>query len=959
MSLLLPSSQSWANSAPRGKNSVDTVPLEKARDHNKPQKDWPPGQFDDEGTELSKDAKFWKIYVEETDRWDAEVIDGWNRSLDVILVFAALFSAILTAFLIESSKRLQQDPIDNSAQSLLVISQTLLAVANGLPPPGLDVLSLDSTETFTPTRNAIVINTLWYLSLSISLATAFIAALAKEWCQSFLSGRTGHPCIQARRRQQKWTMIESWRMEELITLLPTLIHIALLLFSIGLCFYVGDLNPTVAIPVVCVTGTAIGFYVCSSLAASFLEFFPYQTIISKMLGSQVIRPWIIVALFLVDMFLILLSLLMLIAVTATIPVTMFCGPAVGSQVLRVMDYLSKQPQRSFNRYRKQREESVRHDLVTSQALSWMVKYCEVPNSIDITLQAIAGATRGLPLQPLEECHAALKISQRLVSSNLYSDTEEHQRHMKLYLRALAVLTPAQPQQELIIRTNSVTAYLEHLKALIWELQSQNDNSVASLMVDTQFITNDHNISALRIGSIAASQCLVVMDRSYTDENTTIKPFLQLFQQQFELVQVNQTHPASMMALLNTGSMLSVLSASSNDSTVLPSELIQTFSSQLLSVINDRAAGPNNEFEAQIPGALVAYCLLQNRHIMPEHTNLGDVLSVLIHLRSLVWSDLQEFIAFGLLEIVSDPEYYIVDPGQMPTFEAIQEGAKQGSTGIVPADYYYPINPNHFDVLKSLRTLRNVYALAGVGSPHAWAYVFVVGSIIRIRSRRLSTSTSGDITDHCVYLLSKFCFPRLSVELVEALEKRNICARLEIKSSSKSSNLVKQFIVVSQLWLLHALYLDPILYTSSDSTSLLHRYQACFSTQDVGEIEKRKHNFGEKIEELSHNLSEDDIGVGSFEIYYHRVLECVFQARDTPLSDHRWDSINQKLAGTPTILRGLGSFLQLPMRSPLAGTPNLSEHAIIEVPDDAEPGRTADLGAGSTSPETNALPSLPI
>ncbi|KAG8681696.1 hypothetical protein FRC11_000777, partial [Ceratobasidium sp. 423] len=174
-----------------------------------PQKGGGQDYFDEEGTELGKDAKFWKVYVEETDRWDAEVIDSWNK------------------FLIESSKKLQQDPADTSAQSLVVISQTLLAMANNLPPPGPDTLPSNGIEAFTPTYNAIVINTLWYLSLSISLATAFLAALAKEWCQSFLTGRTGHPCIQARRRQQKWTMIENWRMEELITLLPTLIHIAL------------------------------------------------------------------------------------------------------------------------------------------------------------------------------------------------------------------------------------------------------------------------------------------------------------------------------------------------------------------------------------------------------------------------------------------------------------------------------------------------------------------------------------------------------------------------------------------------------------------------------------------------------------------------------------------------------------------------------------------------------------
>ncbi|CAE6451096.1 unnamed protein product [Rhizoctonia solani] len=364
MSLMLPGNLSGGGSIPRTMSSGDsTTPYNKDLDHAKiddalapgmiavPQpgeasqmdgqlqdtsgpetiaakmlrKNGPPDHFDEEGAELGKEARFWKVYVEESDRCDAEVIDSWNKSLDVILVFVIYnhsfgFARLLTIprlyrlrfslpsrlrkldkhalnglssltigsrFLIETSKKLQPDPADTSAQSLLLITQTLLAMANNIPPPGLDVLSPNGTDTFTPTRNAIVINTLWYLSLSISLATAFIAALAKEWCQSFLAGRTGHPCIQARRRQQKWSMIETWRMEELITLLPTLIHVSLLFFSVGLCFYVQELNAAVAIPVVCVTGVAVGFYACSSLAASFIEFFPYKTIVSKMFGSTI------------------------------------------------------------------------------------------------------------------------------------------------------------------------------------------------------------------------------------------------------------------------------------------------------------------------------------------------------------------------------------------------------------------------------------------------------------------------------------------------------------------------------------------------------------------------------------------------------------------------------------------------------------------------------------------------
>ncbi|CAE6457954.1 unnamed protein product, partial [Rhizoctonia solani] len=92
----------------------------------------PPQEFDDEpGKELGPDAQVWKAYVRETDQVDGELVDGWNKSMDVILIFAALFSAISTAFVIESYKNLKQDPVDLSAQTLLIISQTLAVIANG------------------------------------------------------------------------------------------------------------------------------------------------------------------------------------------------------------------------------------------------------------------------------------------------------------------------------------------------------------------------------------------------------------------------------------------------------------------------------------------------------------------------------------------------------------------------------------------------------------------------------------------------------------------------------------------------------------------------------------------------------------------------------------------------------------------------------------------------------------
>ncbi|KAF8598465.1 hypothetical protein BDV93DRAFT_512473 [Ceratobasidium sp. AG-I] len=161
------------------------------------------GGGEEYGAELGKDARFWKTYVKEADQWDAELVDGWSKSLDVILILvkAALFSAISTAFVIESAKGLQQDPAESSARSLLLISQTLLAMSSSnqqaSPVPAL----MDDND-FTPSASTVCVNVLWFLSLSLSVAVSLVAMLAKEWCYSYMSGRIGHHCGEFRPSQE-------------------------------------------------------------------------------------------------------------------------------------------------------------------------------------------------------------------------------------------------------------------------------------------------------------------------------------------------------------------------------------------------------------------------------------------------------------------------------------------------------------------------------------------------------------------------------------------------------------------------------------------------------------------------------------------------------------------------------------------------------------------------------------
>lgn len=104
------------------------------------------------------------------------------------------------------------------------ITQILRAMsANQTVSPTLD----SDPEAFSPSAAAIWVNILWFLSLSLSVSVSLVAMLAKQWCYSFMSGRSGQPHIQARMRQRRLEELERWKMPEILAFLPTLIHLSL------------------------------------------------------------------------------------------------------------------------------------------------------------------------------------------------------------------------------------------------------------------------------------------------------------------------------------------------------------------------------------------------------------------------------------------------------------------------------------------------------------------------------------------------------------------------------------------------------------------------------------------------------------------------------------------------------------------------------------------------------------
>ncbi|EMD31568.1 hypothetical protein CERSUDRAFT_26415, partial [Gelatoporia subvermispora B] len=112
---------------------------------------------------------------------DEDMVKAEKEEIDTMLVFAGLFSTVLTAFNVESYSLLQAPPPptpDPNTQILLQILEQITRVggnASVAPPPTVQ------QDNFQPPAVVVWINICWFSSLVLSLSAATIGLLARQW----------------------------------------------------------------------------------------------------------------------------------------------------------------------------------------------------------------------------------------------------------------------------------------------------------------------------------------------------------------------------------------------------------------------------------------------------------------------------------------------------------------------------------------------------------------------------------------------------------------------------------------------------------------------------------------------------------------------------------------------------------------------------------------------------------
>ncbi|KAJ7670677.1 hypothetical protein DFH06DRAFT_140384, partial [Mycena polygramma] len=190
-------------------------------------------------TTTDKKTNFWNLYKTLADEHDREFLQKYSTDLDTSLIFAGLFSAVSSAFIIQIQPEIQP----HNTLRVTLVAQCLL-----------------------------------YVSLCSTLLAALLAVLGKQWLMYYsAAGERGTVEARGLERQRKLDGLRSWKFDTVLQIFPLLLQFGLLVFGAALSVYLWKVH--LALAVIVVSFTAFGFlsYISLLLSAIIFPDSPFQT----------------------------------------------------------------------------------------------------------------------------------------------------------------------------------------------------------------------------------------------------------------------------------------------------------------------------------------------------------------------------------------------------------------------------------------------------------------------------------------------------------------------------------------------------------------------------------------------------------------------------------------------------------------------------------------------------------
>ncbi|KAK6977668.1 hypothetical protein R3P38DRAFT_3471940 [Favolaschia claudopus] len=195
-----------------------------------------------------KKTAFWNGYMTLANEYDKEFLQKYGTDLDTSLIFAGLFSAVASAFIIQI-----QPEFESAPHPLTVIAQSLL-----------------------------------YISLGSTLLASLLAVLGKQWLMYYsAAGEQGTIERRGLERQRKLDGLIKWRFELIMQAFPLCLQFGLFLFAAALSVYLWRIHQVLAGIVIGITaGGAIAYFALLATAIFFKDS-PFQTPLVPFLRTMV------------------------------------------------------------------------------------------------------------------------------------------------------------------------------------------------------------------------------------------------------------------------------------------------------------------------------------------------------------------------------------------------------------------------------------------------------------------------------------------------------------------------------------------------------------------------------------------------------------------------------------------------------------------------------------------------
>ncbi|KAG6887542.1 hypothetical protein C0992_011862 [Termitomyces sp. T32_za158] len=230
---------------------------------------------DKPGEEAAENARVWNVYLDEAHEYDMDMIQGFRNIIDGLLVFAALFSGVVTTFVAQTSQALQPDNSQITVSLLIETNALLRAAGNKTSLNAVPTASL-GPESQTRTSIDVWVNGLFFTSLSLSLSTALLSVLAKQWIHAYTAIVPGDAKTRAVTRHFRFQGIMKWRLGDIIESLPLILHCSVAIFLVGLSLYISQLSRPICGVVAGISALTVLFYFVSSMIPAFDVGCPYR-----------------------------------------------------------------------------------------------------------------------------------------------------------------------------------------------------------------------------------------------------------------------------------------------------------------------------------------------------------------------------------------------------------------------------------------------------------------------------------------------------------------------------------------------------------------------------------------------------------------------------------------------------------------------------------------------------------